>query len=86
MPVDTFHWSSAARLVSAAPGMPGAAVATGCVDFVLPLPVLAHALVGLVMVPGAANLMRVALPSWATAIPPVPTVPPAQAVPPAQVG
>ncbi|WP_052865590.1 chemotaxis protein CheB [Streptomyces niger] len=51
-------------------GMPRAAIATGCVDFVLPLPVLAHALVSLVMVPGAAGLMRVSLPPWATAIPP----------------
>ncbi|MEU6115053.1 chemotaxis protein CheB [Streptomyces sp. NPDC047117] len=51
-------------------GMPRAAIATGCVDFVLPLPVLAHALVSLVMVPGAAGLMRVSLPPWATVIPP----------------
>jgi two-component system chemotaxis response regulator CheB len=56
---------------AAAAGMPGAAIATGCVDFVLPLPVLAHALTSLVMAPGAANMMRVALPSWASAIPPV---------------
>ncbi|GHH43882.1 chemotaxis protein CheB [Lentzea cavernae] len=54
-----------------AAGMPNAAIATGCVDFVLPLPVLVHAVVSLVMAPGAANMMRVALPSWATAIPPV---------------
>ncbi|GAA2285737.1 hypothetical protein GCM10010145_39310 [Streptomyces ruber] len=53
-----------------ASGMPSAATATGCVDFVLPLPVLAHALVGLVMVPGAAGLMRVSLPPWAAVIPP----------------
>lgn len=53
-----------------APGMPNAAIASGCVDFVLPLPVLAHALVSLVMAPGAAGMMRVGLPSWATAIPP----------------
>ncbi|MEN2422495.1 chemotaxis protein CheB [Streptomyces rimosus] len=51
-------------------GMPSAAMATGCIDFVLPLPVLAHALVSLVMVPGAAGLMRVSLPSWAAVIPP----------------
>ncbi|MEV0599548.1 chemotaxis protein CheB [Streptomyces sp. NPDC050315] len=51
-------------------GMPSAAIATGCVDFVLPLPVLAHALVSLVMVPGAAGLMRVSLPPWAAVIPP----------------
>ncbi|KAA6213397.1 chemotaxis protein CheB [Streptomyces albofaciens JCM 4342] len=51
-------------------GMPSAAMATGCIDFVLPLPVLAHALVSLVMVPGAAGLMRVSLPPWAAVIPP----------------
>ncbi|GCD34194.1 chemotaxis protein CheB [Streptomyces chrestomyceticus JCM 4735] len=51
-------------------GMPSAAMATGCIDFVLPLPVLAHAVVSLVMVPGAAGLMRVSLPSWAAVIPP----------------
>ncbi|MFT7841654.1 chemotaxis protein CheB [Saccharothrix sp. BKS2] len=51
-----------------AAGMPGSALATGCVDFALPLTVLAHALVALVMAPGAAGLLRVALPSWATAI------------------
>jgi two-component system chemotaxis response regulator CheB len=39
--------------------MPLAAVATRCVDFVLPLPVLAHALVTMVMVPGAAALFSV---------------------------
>ncbi|MEU6388087.1 chemotaxis protein CheB [Streptomyces sp. NPDC046939] len=55
---------------SEAPGMPSAAMATGCIDFVLPLPVLAHALVSLVMVPGAASMMRVSLPPWAAAIPP----------------
>ncbi|GAA2345445.1 chemotaxis protein CheB [Streptomyces kunmingensis] len=55
---------------SEASGMPSAAMATGCIDFVLPLPVLAHALVSLVMVPGAAGMMRVSLPPWAAAIPP----------------
>nr|SBO93659.1 Chemotaxis response regulator protein-glutamate methylesterase CheB [Nonomuraea gerenzanensis] len=45
--------------------MPSAAIATGCVDFVLPLEVLADALTALVMVPGAAGMMRVALPPWA---------------------
>ncbi|MFC6094503.1 Crp/Fnr family transcriptional regulator [Saccharothrix lopnurensis] len=39
--------------------MPGAAPATCCVDFALPLPVPAHALVALVMAPGAAGLPRV---------------------------
>ncbi|MFD6431222.1 chemotaxis protein CheB [Streptomyces venezuelae] len=55
---------------SEASGMPSAAMATGCIDFVLPLPVLAHALVSLVMVPGAADMMRVSLPPWAAVIPP----------------
>ena len=39
--------------------MPAAAILTGCVDFVLPLDTLAPALVSLVMVPGAAGLLRV---------------------------
>ena len=39
--------------------MPDAAIHTGCVDFVLPLSTLAPALVSLVMVPGAAALLRV---------------------------
>lgn len=59
------------RATSKAFGMPGAAMATGCIDFVLPLPVLVHALVSLVMVPGAAGMMRVPLPPWAAVIPPV---------------
>jgi two-component system, chemotaxis family, protein-glutamate methylesterase/glutaminase len=54
---------------SQAYGMPSAAIATGCVDFVLPLPVLADAITALVMAPGAANMMRVALPSWAQTLP-----------------
>jgi two-component system chemotaxis response regulator CheB len=33
-------------------GMPGAAIATGCVDFVLPVGRIAPALVALVMAPG----------------------------------
>lgn len=37
--------------------MPRAAIATGCVDFVLPLPTIAPALVALTMVPGAAALL-----------------------------
>jgi two-component system chemotaxis response regulator CheB len=43
-----------------AAAMPRAVVATGCVDFVLPLSVIAPALMALVMVPGAADLLRVA--------------------------
>lgn len=45
--------------------MPRAALATGCVDFALPLPMIAQALMALLMVPGAAALLRVALPGWA---------------------
>lgn len=40
-------------------GMPLAAIETGAVDFVLPLPDLASALITLVTVPGAAQLFRV---------------------------
>jgi two-component system chemotaxis response regulator CheB len=41
------------------PEMPSAAIATGCVDFALPLPALTAALISLVMVPGAAQLFAV---------------------------
>lgn len=41
----------------AAFGMPQAAIAAGCVDFALPLPAVAPALVALTMVPGAAALL-----------------------------
>jgi two-component system chemotaxis response regulator CheB len=52
---------------AAAFAMPAAAIATGCVDFVLPLRSIAAALVSLVMVPGAAELFRVRLSPWASA-------------------
>jgi two-component system chemotaxis response regulator CheB len=42
--------------------MPQAAWATGCGDFALPLPLIAPALMALVMAPGAATLLRVAPP------------------------
>jgi two-component system chemotaxis response regulator CheB len=48
-------------------GMPGAAIATGCADFVLPLRYISAALVSLLMVPGAAELFRVRLSPWAAA-------------------
>jgi two-component system chemotaxis response regulator CheB len=48
-----------------APGMPSSAIATGCVDFVLPPHRLATALIALTMAPGAADLLTVALPHWA---------------------
>lgn len=45
--------------------MPAAAIATGCVDWVLPIDRVGHALVSLVMWPGAAELLRVPTPPWA---------------------
>jgi len=52
-------------------GMPSAAIATGCVDFVLPLATITPALITLVMAPGAADWLRVPVPPWAP-LPPVP--------------
>jgi two-component system chemotaxis response regulator CheB len=46
-------------------GMPSNAIATGCVDFVLPLERIAAALVALTMAPGGAELLAVPTPSWA---------------------
>jgi two-component system, chemotaxis family, protein-glutamate methylesterase/glutaminase len=48
-----------------AAGMPSAAIATGCVDFVLPLERISTALVALTMAPGGAELLTVPTPSWA---------------------
>lgn len=45
--------------------MPTNAIATGCVDFVLPLERIAAALASLAAAPGGAELFRVAPPSWA---------------------
>lgn len=50
-------------------GMPDAALATGCVDFPLPLELIADSLVALVMAPGAAELLRVSPPPWAQLAP-----------------
>ncbi len=47
-------------------GMPSSAIATGCVDFVLPLRRIGGALVALAMAPGGADLLAVPTPSWAT--------------------
>ena len=47
------------RATSRAYSMPQAALKTGSVDFVLPLHVIAHALIALVMVRGAASLFQV---------------------------
>lgn len=46
--------------------MPASALATGCVDFVLPPHRIAPALVALTMAPGAADLLTVPIPHWAT--------------------
>ena len=48
-----------------ADGMPTAAIATGCVDFVLPLHRIPQALTALVMAPGGADLLTVPPPPWA---------------------
>jgi two-component system, chemotaxis family, protein-glutamate methylesterase/glutaminase len=50
--------------------MPAAAIATGCVDYILPTAALADAITALVMVPGAAAMLRVALPPWARTVAP----------------
>jgi two-component system chemotaxis response regulator CheB len=52
-----------------APGMPSAALATGCVEHALPLPLVAAALVAYVMAPGGADLLAVPVPPWARLIP-----------------
>ena len=46
-------------------GMPSAAIATGCVDFVLAPRRLAAALIALTMAPGGASLLTVPTPHWA---------------------
>jgi two-component system chemotaxis response regulator CheB len=48
-----------------ATGMPSAALATGCVDLVMPLAHISHTLIALTMAPGAAALFRVPPPPWA---------------------
>jgi two-component system chemotaxis response regulator CheB len=45
--------------------MPRSAIATGCVDHVLPLEKIPAALTALVMAPGAADLFAVPAPAWA---------------------
>jgi two-component system chemotaxis response regulator CheB len=57
-----------------APGMPNAALATGCVEHALPLPLVAPALVAYAMAPGAADLLAVPVPPWAR-LGPSPSVP-----------
>lgn len=53
-------------LECAAPGMPSAALATGCVDHRLPLALIAPMLIALTMAPGAAGLLRVPMAAWAS--------------------
>jgi two-component system, chemotaxis family, protein-glutamate methylesterase/glutaminase len=48
-----------------AAGMPCAALATGCVDLVMPVPHIAPTLIALTMAPGAADLFRVPASPWA---------------------
>jgi two-component system chemotaxis response regulator CheB len=45
--------------------MPRSAIATGCVDFILPPGRIAPALTALTMAPGGAELLAVAIPPWA---------------------
>jgi two-component system chemotaxis response regulator CheB len=54
---------------AAQPSMPWNALATGCVDLVLDLPRIAHALVALVTVPGAAELFGVRGVPWSSGSP-----------------
>ena len=46
---------------AAAPSMPNASLATGCVDLALPAPTIGHAVTAFCSVPGAADLFRVRL-------------------------
>lgn len=48
-----------------APDMPASAIATGCIDFILPPERLAAALIALAMAPGGASLLTVPAPHWA---------------------
>jgi two-component system, chemotaxis family, protein-glutamate methylesterase/glutaminase len=48
-----------------APSMPASAIATGCVDFILPPERIPAALISLAMAPGGAQLLNVPLPHWA---------------------
>jgi two-component system chemotaxis response regulator CheB len=48
--------------------MPSSAIATGCIDHVLPPQRIAPALVALTMAPGGADLLAVARPHWAAAV------------------
>ena len=54
--------------------MPSAALATGCVEHVLPLSLVARALIAYTMAPGAADLLAVPVSPWAR-LGPVPPIP-----------
>ncbi|MGY1604446.1 chemotaxis protein CheB [Geodermatophilus sp. SYSU D00815] len=58
-----------------APGMPSAALATGCVEHVLPLRLIGPALVAYAMAPGAADLLAVPPAPWARLSPAGPASP-----------
>lgn len=45
--------------------MPRATIATGCVDFVLPVQRMAPAIVALTLAPGGADMLAVPTPAWA---------------------
>jgi two-component system chemotaxis response regulator CheB len=51
-----------------ASSMPSSAIATGCIDHILPPQRIASALVALTMAPGGADLLAVARPHWAAAV------------------
>ncbi|MCA1847343.1 MAG: chemotaxis protein CheB [Actinobacteria bacterium] len=51
---------------AAEPSMPTHAIATGCVDLVLPPRVIGSALVALTMAPGMAEFLRIPIPAWAS--------------------
>ena len=62
--VQAIKWSGGMvlaqdRTTSSAYGMPGAAVATGCVDLTLPLAAIAPAIIALTQARGAADFFRV---------------------------
>jgi two-component system, chemotaxis family, protein-glutamate methylesterase/glutaminase len=52
-----------------AASMPASAIATGCIDFVLPPHRIAAALIALAMAPGGASLLTVPSPHWAARSP-----------------
>lgn len=54
-------------LTASSRGMPSAAIASGCADFILPLNCIADAITALTMVPGATELFPSSRPSWASA-------------------